>query len=149
MGKCEGCNCQRACGGDRDFKMVSLYTGETHAPEEFAGATCYLAGKMAGEWRFGEAAFVKGAASLRAFGVQVISPFEIDIEKAYIQEADNGDLEHSPSFDYETVLGDDLKIVDRVAFVALLPGWRNSPGANREVDHARSIGVPAYEIVWG
>jgi len=103
---------------------------------------------MAGVWRFNEAGFTKGAATLRNHGVTVVSPFEVDIENGYLVEGAGGDLVQGTNFDYEAVLADDFKVVEHVDFVTLLPGWQTSPGANREVQHAASVGVPTYEMLW-
>lgn len=148
MNKCEDCECQSACGGDRNFVLRSIRTGTELEPEKVRSLTCYLAGGMQGILRYNEESFTKGAASLRAYGITVISPFEIDLEKGYLVEAGDGTLVQCSDFDYEAVLADDFKIIENVDFVALLPGWQNSLGAKREVEHASSIGVPSYEILY-
>lgn len=123
-----------------------LKTGRIVNMCEFRGKTCYLAGPMGGMWRKNQTQFEIAAARIRHHRIKVISPFEIDLVKGYLKEMPNGDLAETELFDYETVLAHDFEQIEASQLVILLDDWQWSPGATREVQFARDIGVPCYEI---
>lgn len=40
----------------------------------------------------------------------------------------------------------DLEVLRRCDLVVLVPGWRSSVGTQKEVELARSLGIPVYEL---
>ncbi len=46
---------------------------------------------------------------------------------------------------YEDFIAGDLLILSRCDAVVLLPGWKDSPGAMREVGRACALDIPYYE----
>lgn len=88
----------------------------------------YLAGPMSGLTDRNFPAFDAAARELRAHGVHIISPAELDWEQGL---APDGDLPQGST--YGDVLGRDIKIViDDVVGIVLLPGWEKSRGARIE-----------------
>lgn len=52
------------------------------------------------------------------------------------------DLPHRTHDEY---LREDENILSRCDGIVMLPGWTDSPGANREYDYAEKIGLPVYQ----
>jgi hypothetical protein len=93
--------------------------------------------------------------------IYLAGPYSIDPDVMYewhVQEASrllkSGHIVYSPiaeahfwqqriPFDYETWLEKDFRVIDRCDALIRLPG--ESPGSEREVLHARSIGIPVWE----
>ena len=94
----------------------------------------YLAGKYSGDIDANIAAARKVAIDLWERGYAVICPhlntahFEVDCKATYD--------------DYIT---GDLHIISRCDVVVMLPGWKDSKGANLEHAHATEMGIPIYE----
>lgn len=104
----------------------------------------YLAGPMRGYdlWNF--PAFDRYAADLRSWGLEVISPAELDRAIGFSE--------------YDTVLPEDfmagamrrdIEALLKVDAVALMPGWEKSSGVAIELTVARALGLSAYLIVDG
>ncbi len=53
-------------------------------------------------------------------------------------------VECSDTFDYETILGIDFLAMKFCHAIILLPGWEASSGANRELAHAKELGLKVY-----
>lgn len=86
--------------------------------------------------------FRTAAAVLRSDGFDVANPVELD-DPAHAAEA----LDDPYGERYEELLARDLDLIasDKIDAVVVLPGWEESNGAYREVQHARSIGKPVLE----
>lgn len=110
----------------------------------------YLAGPMRGIAEFNFPAFRVAAAALRAAGHYVISPAERDIERhdgvdisAGNATGDEAAAVKDHGFNLREALGEDLAFICAEAeAVALLPGWKESRGAQAEVAAANALGLP-------
>jgi len=104
----------------------------------------YLAGPMRNIKHFNFPAFHSAAKTLRSWDYEVVSPAEHDLHKGFDPVGDdlNGteDLEEL-GFDLVDSLLWDFKQVMTVDGIVLLPGWRNSRGANAELAVAYSVGT--------
>lgn len=96
----------------------------------------YLAGPMTGLPRFGFDRFDRAARLLRAAGYEVWSPHERDLAHGFDPEAGGH------GFDLRAALEADVSAVIESDGVALLPGWRASPGVLVEVLTAEGFGLP-------
>lgn len=123
-------------------------------------STVYLAGPMRGLPHFNFQTFEDASWDLTLIGYHVVSPHQYDIDTHRVDA--RWHLEpplprhHRPRrvfdsvrvdqrFDFESVIGDDLKLIqDLCNAIVLLPGWAQSEGATRELDHAESLGYPSY-----
>jgi hypothetical protein len=94
--------------------------------------TYYLAGPMRGYPQFNFPAFHRIAAALRAEGMNIISPAEVDEQHGIASHAvasDNGDEKVLPQ-SAGTILSRDVKVVlDDVDGIIFMNGWENSRGA--------------------
>ena len=110
----------------------------------------YLAGPMTGHSQFNFKTFMRYAELLRERGHEVINPAEESLKmhdlnwSGDLSEADMTQLGTTP---WEEYLQHDLLAIDTVEAVAVLPGWQDSKGASREVDHAHASGKPVYHAV--
>ena len=97
----------------------------------------YLAGPMRGYPRFNFDAFEATTAQLRAAGLTVISPHEMDLARGF-------DPDSSPftAADYSAAMRLDVAAILTVDLVVTLRGWALSEGACTEVAVARAIGLP-------
>lgn len=104
---------------------------EQHA-EPRALTVCYLAGPMSNvpEWNF--PAFNEAAWKLRGEGWTVVNPAE--------------NFDGDTSLAYEDYLALGIRQVTEVDCVFVLPGWQKSKGACREVDTARFLKKPVYNL---
>ena len=84
----------------------------------------YLSGPMSGYPDFNIPAFNDAAAKLRAKGLQVISPPEID---------------GSTDKTWDQYLRQDLKALLDCHHIVLMPGWQESRGA--KLEHAVAVGL--------
>lgn len=50
-----------------------------------------------------------------------------------------------PDRTHDEYLREDENILSRCDGIVMLPGWTESPGANREYDYAEKIGLPIYQ----
>jgi hypothetical protein len=103
----------------------------THHPKRV-----YLSGPMSGIVDNNFPAFHRAAAQLRASGLDVVSPAEI-------QEAGT----------WELCLRADIRELCTCDAIALMPGWENSKGANLELHVAHRLGMevmhlqPSFDLV--
>jgi hypothetical protein len=115
----------------------------------------YIAGPMTGYPQFNFPAFEEAAAVLRAQGMEVISPHELDSPeiKAAVKVSTDGKFGSDGKIGGETwgeILARDVKVVaDSVSGVALLPNWHHSKGAKLEVVVALLGGKNLYQYHTG
>ena len=128
----------------------------------------YLAGPMTGIPQFNFPLFDRAATALRARGIDVVSPAELDrpeTREAALKSPD-GNPEHYGTDVKETwgdFLARDVKIVaDEVDGLVLLPGWDRSLGARLEAyvgllgnkeffeidDTMALVGLHPYEVAF-
>lgn len=97
----------------------------------------YLAGPMTGYPQFNFPAFHAAAKALRAAGIDIVSPAELD-EKTEVAEkamkSQTGDLTDAGIEEtWGDLLARDVKLVaDEVDGIIFLPGWQASRGARLE-----------------
>lgn len=91
----------------------------------------YIAGPMTGLPGHNYAAFSSLTQSLRAQGVDVLSPHEID----------SGSMDRG----WEWYMREALKMLLKCDSVLMLPGWQNSKGACLERSVAEALGMPIAE----
>lgn len=106
-----------------------------------SGTRAYLAGPMRGYplWNF--PAFDHAAAWLRRGGWQIVNPAELDRATGFSEhttELPDGFIHEAMRRDIEALLN--------VEAIVLLPGWRDSVGAQMEVGIAEALGLAIYEI---
>jgi nucleoside 2-deoxyribosyltransferase len=95
----------------------------------------YLAGPMTGIDKFNFPAFEKAAKKLRAQGLEIVSPHEID----------HGETEETRgSKDYWIYVKADLKAMLECDAIILLDGWRQSRGCQFEVKLARQTNMEMF-----
>lgn len=96
-------------------------------------------------------AFEEGAHALRACGLNVTSPHDVDIEERLVDvEFFRNALglrtfvrvELTPRFSIERALRRDFEEICRSQAIALLPGAEHSEGTQREIQVAKWIGLP-------
>jgi len=95
----------------------------------------YLAGPMRGLPGLNFPAFAAARVDLRARGMAVHCPAEVDERAGFDPWRD----EPRPLAEY---MREDLAVVAQSAGVVVLPGWRESAGATREVQVAQWCGLP-------
>lgn len=91
----------------------------------------YISGPMTGLPDLNFPAFNAAASALRANGLEVINPAEINVE---------GDKT------WEQCMRADIKALCDCDTLALLPGWENSKGAHLEVHLAHRLGIRVMQI---
>lgn len=94
----------------------------------------YIAGPMRGLPEKNYPAFDRAADRLRAQGLDVVNPADLDREMDTTTEPSFGDYMRR---DLRELVGCDL--------VMVLEGWRGSQGANIEVRTARDLGIPVVD----
>lgn len=105
-------------------------------------ATVYVAGPMSGIEDYNYPAFREAADSLREFGLDVISPVELDEEDGYDpKSAPDG---FSKPAEYAQFLSRDIQVIvkEGVQAIVVLPGWERSGGARTEVTFGQALGLP-------
>lgn len=126
----------------------------------------YTAGPMTGHHLFNWPMFERRAKLHRRQGHWIVCPTEIDEESGMVivKRAPDGSVlrvEQSDTFDYESVLQLDLQAIWPGTYegvdnpwgpsvvpcdgIVLLPGWRTSSGAKRELAHAEEHGLLVFE----
>lgn len=106
-----------------------------------AGQTVYLAGPMRGYPRYNFDAFHEAAAHLRALGVLVVSPAEMDEDLGFDPDRDVAD----EAF-VEDALRRDFEAIAQVDAVVFMDGSRFSSGALAEDEVALALGLPRYRL---
>jgi hypothetical protein len=113
--------------------------------------TYYLAGRMTGLPQFNFPRFFEAASELRARGVTILSPAEIDeIEHAgAAMQSEDGSLDEDGKFNDSTwgdLLSRDVKLIaDECDGVIALDDWWLSKGARLEVFVCLQANNPVYE----
>lgn len=105
-------------------------------------AIVYLAGPMRGIAEYNFPAFLKAADELRSNNLIVISPAEHELENGLnpkIDMVDEGHIQKAFRWDL-------IAILTKAEIIIVLPGWRNSIGAQLEVQVAQSIGLPVLDF---
>jgi hypothetical protein len=97
----------------------------------------YIAGPMRGLPLYNFPAFDAAASRYRGAGWEVINPAEMDRSRGFSEHNDKP----SPEFLKQAIM-DDLLAISECDALALLPGWRESLGAQAEVALARFLGLP-------
>jgi len=90
----------------------------------------YVGGPMSGVEDHNFAAFDAAEAMFRSLGWEVVNPARIDREEGY-----------DPEWPRERYMRRDLPVLCTCDAIALLPGWRGSPGAQNELAVARMCGL--------
>jgi hypothetical protein len=87
--------------------------------------------------------FFYWARVLRAEGLEIVNPAQMDAERMFTG------WKYSPD-QYEAILAKDLKIIEKDAdMIFMLNGWEDSTGANVEFNKAMELGIPVgYEEKW-
>ena len=102
------------------------------------GSTVYICGPMRGKPCMNFEEFFYWARLLRRSGYKVINPAEHDCERMF------GGWVWDES-KYEEVLQEDLRLITEYAqWLFVLKGWEDSDGANREIEHARNLGLSIF-----
>jgi hypothetical protein len=110
----------------------------------------YLAGPMRGCPRFNFPAFDAAATDLRASGIEVISPAEIDRRDGFEPAAlpDDWDWRILPDgFDLRLAVKRDIEALVTCDAIHLLPGWQDSKGARAERAVAEWLGLGIFEYL--
>lgn len=94
----------------------------------------YISGPMTGKPALNFPAFHAAAAQLRAVGLEVVNPAELD-------EQDAG-----KAMQWEDYMRRDIKALMDCTHVAVLPGWQESKGASVEVGLAHALGMPVERV---
>lgn len=106
----------------------------------------YLAGPMRGLQNYNFPMFYQTAAMLEMMGYSVFNPAKLDIEdgRAEWNWNTNGVIIDN-SFTIEKALARDFKVILDSDAIILLPGWKKSKGAQKELEFALAIGLKAFE----
>lgn len=111
----------------------------------------YLAGPMTGRKLYNWPAFEWAAAKYRSIGWDIVSPTEMDEARGDVEVVrfKNGKVKSVttlPTFDYAAVLADDLRVIETVDAIILLPDWHLSSGARTELAHALGLGKEVHIV---
>jgi hypothetical protein len=109
-----------------------------------AGLSCYIAGPMTGIAEFNFPAFDQAAADLRAEGMTVISPAELDRADGFDEKGCTG-FEVLTDAQRQRFARNDIDALLQVDAIVLLPGWQDSTGAMNEAKVASWLGLLALE----
>lgn len=91
----------------------------------------YIAGPMTGLPELNFPAFHAAAATLRGFGFEVVNPAEINVHQ---------------DGRWEDCMRADIRELVTCDAVALLPGWKQSRGAQLEHHIAQALGMVVREV---
>ena len=100
----------------------------------------YIAGPMSGHDLYNFPAFFEAEKDWAQAGWIVVNPARIDVEAGFDPAHDAGDTS-------EFYMHRDLPEVIGCDAIALLPGWRESPGTEKELTVARWCGLAIYDAV--
>jgi hypothetical protein len=103
----------------------------------------YLAGPMSGLPFHNAPEFDRAAELLRAAGLEVVSPMDINRANPRPDMAADGTIGRAA---YCELVRLDLAALLECDAVAVLPGWSQSRGAQLEVAVARAIGLDVYVV---
>ena len=102
----------------------------------------YLAGAMAGIHDFNRPLFHDYAAHWRAAGYSVFNPAEHDVTGGQLQTGPPWTITEEQRHAFMRF---DIKHLIDCDAVAVIPGWENSRGAQKELDTARACGIPVLD----
>lgn len=103
--------------------------------------TIYVSGPMRGYERFNFDLFLEAAKKLRELGLEVICPAEHDLEGGFDPDMPDSAITEDMIAEF---LSWDLAMVAKCDAIALLPGWEDSDGANKEFSVAKWCGKEIY-----
>lgn len=106
----------------------------------------YIAGPMRGIADYNFPEFYRAEAMLDLWGFNAMNPARMDVTagKAGYNRA-TGTVIPDNTFKIEEVLRRDFDAIKTCDAIVVLPGWRNSVGAQREIAFGQSIGIPVFE----
>lgn len=108
-------------------------------------SSAYLAGPMRGIKEFNFPAFRRATKILRAAGIHILSPHELDEAAGYDWTGFTGHEDLAEyNFDLVQRLTEDIHAIGEVDSVILLDGWSNSSGARAEASFAWAVGKPVF-----
>lgn len=86
---------------------------------------------------------------LQAAGWDIVSPTRVDeaVGSVHVVRDNNRhvlSVEPTHKFNYETILAVDFLALQFCDAIILLPGWESSSGANRELLHAKDLGLQVF-----
>ena len=111
------------------------------------GLTLYQAGPMRSRPYFNSVAFEIAATNLRAQGIEVVSPVEMDQELGMnFMDYPEGTEPLPEGFSLPELMRRDLEALTSCDGVVVMPGWQHSTGATVEVAYARFLGLPVYDL---
>lgn len=102
----------------------------------------YIAGPMRGYPKFNFPAFDAARDAIKALGVAVVSPADLDRAAGFDPENDNVD----GGVMRECIMRDIDVIVNQATAIVRLPGWEQSKGVAVEVALADFLGIPVYNL---
>ena len=116
----------------------------------------YIAGPMRGIEKWNFPAFDEARDALREQGYEVVSPADLDREHGLFPEGlDGRDLRAMEErgwqdvpgwFDLKAAMARDLREMEKCDGVALLDGWDDSEGVQKELERARQKGISVYSV---
>ena len=113
--------------------------------------TIYIAGPMTHRPQFNFPTFDAMADSLRAMGMTVVSPAELDDPEdraRAMASPDGAPLHYTYGKTHADFLARDLKIIaEQVDAICVLPGWSDSTGARIETFIGFAYGKPVVQLV--
>lgn len=86
----------------------------------------YVSGPMTGLPELNFPAFHAAAAQLRALGLEVVNPAELNPD---------------PACTWQAAMREDIRALVDCDAIVLLPGWQNSRGARLELTVAQALGM--------
>lgn len=95
----------------------------------------YLSGPMTGIKNFNSDNFKSACLHLRATGLTVLSPDEIDFNET---KEDRGKK------DYGFYMKESIKLLLQADAIILMDGWQDSRGCRTELNVARAMNYPVY-----
>jgi hypothetical protein len=110
--------------------------------ESLQERTVYLAGPMRGYPRYNFDAFLVAAGALRAEGIEVVSPAEMDLVLGF----DPDRTLEEQGFDVEEALRRDFDAIATVEGIVFMEGSEKSAGALAEYEVAKALVLPVFRL---
>lgn len=95
---------------------------------------CYVSGPITGIENGNKESFKNAELQLKNEGFEVINPHELHTK------------EQEETFTWSDFMRSDIKALCDCNFIAVLPGWEKSKGANVEVYIGQKLGMPIVEF---
>lgn len=107
---------------------------------------CGMTGIPLSNWPHFEAC----QSALEQVGWHIVSPTRIDEAVGMVLAVRNASNEvvsvmTTPKFDYEKILQIDFLAIEACDAIIMLPGWTESSGAKRELQHAIGLGLQVFD----